>query len=120
MASIGVGPFGVEITATSGETILGAVLRSGRYLRYGCKHGGCGTCRAMLVAGEVHDSGSTFALPNSAREQGWILTCSSTPLADCEIDVSSMDLSDAEFYGGDQVATLAASLVSVQSLTPTI
>lgn len=61
-----------------------------------------------------------FALPNSAREQGWILTCSSTPLADCEIDVSSMDLSDAEFYGGDQVATLAASLVSVESLTPTI
>lgn len=120
MTRISVEPFGVDVTASDGDTILGAVLRSGRYLRYGCKYGGCGTCRAMLVAGEVHDSGSTFALPNSAREQGWVLTCSSTPLGDCEIDVSSMELSDAEFYGGDQVATILASLDSVEPLTPTI
>jgi NAD(P)H-flavin reductase/ferredoxin len=120
MAHIGIEPFGADIQAADGETVLGAVLRSGRYLRYGCKYGGCGTCKALLVAGEVHDAGSTFALPNSAREQGWILTCSSTPLADCEIDVSSMDLSEAEFYGGDQVATLQASLVCVELLTPTI
>jgi NAD(P)H-flavin reductase/ferredoxin len=120
VASIEVEPFGADITAVSGETILDAVLRSGRYLRYGCKYGGCGTCRALLVAGEVRDSGSTFALPASARVQGWILLCSSTPLGDCAIDVSSMELSESEFHVGDQIATLQSSLVRVESLTPAI
>jgi NAD(P)H-flavin reductase/ferredoxin len=120
VASIEVEPFGAAIPAAGGETILDAVLRSGRYLRYGCKYGGCGTCRALLVAGEVRDFGSTFALPASARAQGWILLCSSTPLGDCAIDVSSMDLSESEFQTGDKVATLKSSLVMVESLTPTI
>ena len=113
-------PFGVRVSCAEGETILGAALRGGYYLRYGCKYGGCGTCKAFLVEGEAEDAGSTFALPNSARAEGWILPCSSTPLGDCVIDVSSMDLSEAEFFGGDQVATLEASLESVEELTPTI
>lgn len=120
MARVRVEPFGADVQCGDGETVLAAVLRSGRYLRYGCKYGGCGTCRLLLAAGDVTDSGSTFALPATARAQGWILSCTSVPAGDCVIDVSAMSLSDAEFYGGDQVATAEASLVSVGSLTPTI
>lgn len=120
MAQIRVEPFGADVPCGDGETVLAAVLRSGRYLRYGCKYGGCGTCRSLLVAGDVTDSGSTFALPATAREQGWILSCTSVPAGDCVIDVSAMRLSDAEFYSGDQVTTAETSLVSVGSLTPTI
>ena len=120
MAHIRVEPFGVDIHAADGETILGAVLRSGHFLRYGCKYGGCGACRVLLVTGDVDDAGSTFALANSAREQGWILACASTPLEDCVIDASSMELSEPEFSGGDQVATLRSSLAGVDRLTPTI
>jgi NAD(P)H-flavin reductase/ferredoxin len=120
VAQVRVEPFGADIPCGDGETVLAAVLRSGRYLRYGCKYGGCGTCRSLLVAGDVTDSGSTFALPAAAREQGWILSCTSVPAGDCVIDVSAMSLSDAEFNSGDQVATAETSLVSVSSLTPTI
>jgi len=120
MPEVNFDPFGVRVSCAEGETILGAALRGGYYLRYGCKYGGCGTCKALLVEGDAEDAGSTFALSSSARAEGWILPCSSTPLDDCVIDVSSMELSEAEFFGGDQVATLEASLELVEELTPTI
>ncbi len=120
MARVRLEPFGAEVECSDGETVLGAALRSGYYLRYGCRHGGCGTCRALVVSGEVDDRGSTFALPDAAREAGWALCCSSVPMADCVIDVSGMDLREAEFYGGDQVAAMTAYLESVDSLTPSI
>jgi NAD(P)H-flavin reductase/ferredoxin len=115
-----VDPFGTEVVCAEGETILAAVLRNGYFVRYGCKYGGCGTCRALLVEGDVRDSGSSFALPDPVRAQGWVLSCSSTPLGDCAIDVSAMELSEEEFLGGDTVATMRASLASIESLTPTI
>jgi NAD(P)H-flavin reductase/ferredoxin len=120
MARVRLEPFGAEVDCSDGETVLGAALRSGYYLRYGCRHGGCGTCRALVVSGEVDDRGSTFALPGAAREAGWVLCCSSVPMADCVIDVSGMDLREPEFYGGDQVAAMTACLESVDSLTPSI
>lgn len=120
MTRIRLEPFGVEVECASGETVLSAALRGGYYLRYGCRHGGCGTCRAMLVSGEVDDRGSTFALPDAARDQGWILSCASTPVGDCVIDASCMGLSEPEFYGGDQVGVMTACLESVGSLTPSI
>ncbi len=113
-------PFGAEVECAPGETVLGAVLRSGFYLRYGCKFGGCGTCRVRLVAGEVADSGSTFALPSPDRDLGWILACSSAPLEDCVLDASSMGLSEPEFFGGDRVQVFEATLTSVSRLTPAI
>jgi NAD(P)H-flavin reductase/ferredoxin len=113
-------PFGVEVDCADGETVLDAVLRGGYYLRYGCRHGGCGTCRALVISGSADDRGSTFALTDSAREAGWMLSCSSTPVADCVIDVSGQELGEAEFHGGDQVAAMTAYLESVEALTPSI
>ncbi|HET7016271.1 MAG TPA: 2Fe-2S iron-sulfur cluster binding domain-containing protein [Streptosporangiaceae bacterium] len=120
MARVRVEPFGAEVECAAGETVLGAVLRGGYYLRYGCRHGGCGTCRALVVSGSVDDAGSTFALTDSARGEGWMLSCSSTPVGDCVIDVSCHELGEAEFYGGDQVGVMSALLESVESLTPSI
>jgi NAD(P)H-flavin reductase/ferredoxin len=120
MPRVRLDPFGAEVVCADGETILAAVLRNGYFVRYGCKYGGCGTCQALLVEGDARDSGSSFALPGPARAQGWVLTCSSTPLGDCAIDVSAMELTEEEFLGGDTVTTIAASLASIESLTPTI
>jgi hypothetical protein len=36
------------------------------------------------------------------------------------IDLSGMELSEPDFFGGDQVATMTARLVSVESLTTSI
>jgi NAD(P)H-flavin reductase/ferredoxin len=120
MPQIKVEPFGVNVSCAEGENILGATLRDGYYLRYGCKGGGCGTCKAFLAEGNVDDAGSTFALSSSARAEGWVLLCSSTPLEDCVVDVSAMELTAAEFLAGDQIATIEASLESIEELTPTI
>lgn len=113
-------PFGVNISCAEGESVLNASLREGYYLRYGCKGGGCGTCKALLLEGDAEDTGSTFALPSSERAAGWLLLCSSAPLEDCVVDVSAMGLSEAEFLSGDQTATVETTLESVEELTPTI
>lgn len=103
-----------------GETVLAAALRQGRYLRYGCKHGGCGTCRALLVDGDVDEAGSTFALPSSDRAEGWVLLCASVPLEPCTIDVSAMELTEEEFLSGDRVGAFTAEVEDVRRLTPEI
>jgi NAD(P)H-flavin reductase/ferredoxin len=120
MPKVKLEPFGVNVSCADGESILDATLRDGYYLRYGCKSGGCATCKALLVEGDADDTGSTFALPSSARAEGWILLCASTPLDDCVVDVSAMGLAAAEFLGGDQTATIETTLEFVEKLTPTI
>ena len=118
--SVMVLPFERSIVCNDGETILQAALRQRLFLRYGCRHGGCGTCKALLVDGDIAESGSSFALPPVEREQGWVLLCSSSPLSDCTIDVESMDLTEAEFVAGDQVGEFVAEVERIEPLTPDI
>ena len=120
MTEIHVLPFGRGFESAHEETILAAALRQGLYVRYGCKHGGCGTCKAILVDGDVEETGSTFALPASERAEGWILLCSSLPLQDCVIDVSSMELTEEEFLSGDQIGSFLTEVEAIQPLTPDI
>src|SRR4051794_21653989 len=94
-------PFGETISCKDDETILAGVLRHGRYIRYGCRGGGCGTCKVLLLDGDVDETGSSFALPASERAKGWILACSSVPVDDSVIDVESMELTQEDFRAGD-------------------
>lgn len=98
MPIIDVLPFRARYDCGRNETILAGALRAGRFLRYGCRHGGCGTCRVLLVDGEVEQAGSSFALPLADRG---ILACASAPAGDCVIDMSAgpdgMALTDEEF-----------------------
>jgi propane monooxygenase reductase subunit len=120
MAQVKVMPFERTIECEEGQAILQAALTQGYYLRYGCKHGGCGTCKAMLVDGDVVDSSSSFALPGSERAKGYILVCSSRPTEDCVLDISSMELTEDEFLAGDKVEVFETTLVRRELLTPTI
>ena len=115
--SVTVQPFAQEIACEEGETVLEAALRQGLFLRYGCRHGGCGTCKALLADGEVAASGSSFALSSGERAEGWVLLCSSRPVVDCVVDVTSMELTEDEFRAGDQVGTFEAEVVEVDALT---
>jgi len=49
-------------------------------LFYACRSGVCGTCRALLVAGEV-DPGVPFALTEAEEAAGVVLTCVARPLS---------------------------------------
>lgn len=120
MTTITVSPFSHEFSCENGETILEGALRNGLLLKYGCKHGGCGTCKVKLLDGDVAEHGSTFAL--SAEDQGSdvILACASVPLEPCTIDVESSGLTEDEFFSGDTSRGFDAVLETVDLVTEDI
>lgn len=86
--------FSVKIKASGhtfevneGESILGAALRQGYALPYGCRNGGCGSCKGKLLSGEVTYGGS---LPPALRKEdaaaGYALFCQAQALGDLVIE----------------------------------
>ena len=109
-------PFEKRFTCGEDETILAAALRQGINLRYGCKHGGCGTCKALIVDGEIDQpEASTFALMDFEREQGMALLCSAYPLGDIAIELS--DYEESELEGGAPIGKFLAEVGAIEYLT---
>jgi NAD(P)H-flavin reductase/ferredoxin len=113
-------PFEHQVDCKPGQTLLAAILEQGRYLRYGCKNGGCGSCKVRLLDGEIDQSGSSLALSSSERSEGYALLCTATPLSDCTLDVSAMELTEDEFAAGDQTCTFLTEVESKKTLAPDI
>jgi len=79
-------PYGYEIEAREGETVLQAILRSGFRVFYGCRGGGCGTCKMRLISGVVERGRCSRAVLSEEEEkQGYFLSCQAIPLSDVEI-----------------------------------
>ena len=55
-------------------------------LPYGCQYGGCITCAAKLIKGEV-DQKSQVALNNRQINNGYIILCVAKPKTDCTIEI---------------------------------
>jgi NAD(P)H-flavin reductase/ferredoxin len=110
-------PFGVTFACGEGETILDAALRGGIALRYGCKHGGCGTCKARILEGDVDlDKASDFALMEYEREAGLALLCSAIPLEDVVVQLDD-DYEEAQLYTGIPIRAFNARIESKRALT---
>jgi CDP-4-dehydro-6-deoxyglucose reductase, E3 len=79
-----------SVPVRAGETLLDAGLRAAIPLPFECRSGGCGACRATLLAGEV-DPGpyQPDALPPQARARGEVLLCCACALSDVEIELES-------------------------------
>ena len=107
-------------TASPGRRLLSAILENGRYLRYGCKNGGCSTCKVLLVDGDIDQRGSSMALSSSERAEGWALLCSAIPLSDCTIDATAMELTEEEFLSGDRTSVFQAEVEGKEFLTSDI
>jgi NAD(P)H-flavin reductase/quinol-cytochrome oxidoreductase complex cytochrome b subunit len=75
------------VSVRAGETLLDAGLRAGVALPFECRSGGCGVCKATLLAGEA-DRGIHLAsaLSEAERAQGKLLLCCATALTDLEIE----------------------------------
>ena len=59
-----------------GETILDSVLRAGLPFPFACQTGTCGTCKCVLLEGDVVElPRSERALRPEEREKGIILAC---------------------------------------------
>jgi CDP-4-dehydro-6-deoxyglucose reductase, E3 len=87
MHKVTVQPSGQGFEVDAGESILGAALRQGVMLPYGCKNGACGSCKGKIVAGAV-DYGHYHArvLTEAERAHGKALFCQAKPLGDLVIE----------------------------------
>ena len=109
-------PFEKQFTCGDNETILQAAIRQGFNLRYGCKHGGCGMCKAQVVEGDVDNTeASSFALLDFERQQGLSLLCCAYPESDVSIEL--WDYDEADLYTGVTVQQFEAEVEQITSLT---
>lgn len=113
-------PFDHQIDCKPGQTLLAAILDQGQYLRYGCKNGGCGSCKVHLLDGEIDQGGSSLALSSSERAEGYALLCTAVPLSDCTLDASAMELTEDEFASGDRTSTFVVEVECKETLAPDI
>ncbi len=72
--------------------LLDSLRKQGVDLPYGCQYGGCITCAAKLISGEV-DQAKQVALNNRQIENGYVILCVAKPTSDItlEIGVESHD-----------------------------
>ncbi|TAL20292.1 MAG: CDP-6-deoxy-delta-3,4-glucoseen reductase [Aquabacterium sp.] len=81
-------PSGRIFEVARDETILGAAMRQGVGLPYGCKDGACGSCKCRKLEGRViHGIHQAKALSDAEEEAGQVLTCCSTPQTDLVLEV---------------------------------
>jgi ferredoxin len=66
--------------------LLVALEAHGVSLPYGCRYGGCISCAAKLLAGEV-DQSDGVALNGRQVRDGYVLLCVARPRSDCTLDV---------------------------------
>jgi len=86
--------YSITIANRGGETyevdrrrsLLESLREEGVDLPYGCRYGGCITCAAKLVAGEVDQRGQV-ALNNRQVNNGYVVLCVARPKSDCTFDV---------------------------------
>lgn len=83
-------PVGETVACHPDETVLAALLRSGAKVLFGCRGGGCGTCKMRLVAGRVdHGRCSAAVLPDDEKAKGAFLSCQARPLGDVTVEVTA-------------------------------
>ena len=74
------------------KPLLLELREQGLDLPYGCQYGGCITCAAKLIEGEI-DQRSQVALNNRQINDGYVIMCVARAKTDCtfEIGVESHD-----------------------------
>ena len=80
-------PSALQFEAQADETLLGAAIRQGVGLPYGCRDGACGSCKCRKLSGEVtlgpHQS---KALSEQEQHDGLILACCATAQSDVVLE----------------------------------
>lgn len=88
---ITVQPSGATFSVERDETLLGAAIRQGVALPYGCKDGACGSCKSKLLEGRViHGAHQPKTLTEAEEDAGMVLTCCATPQTDCVLEARTV------------------------------
>jgi len=85
--SVRIGPHGRTLKVSAGEPVLQAALAAGLNLPHSCKSGHCSSCRARLVAGEIHyPSGRPPGITAEEAASGQVLLCQARPRSDLVLE----------------------------------
>ena len=83
---------GQSFEVDGNEPLLNTLEGHGVSLPYGCRYGGCISCAAKLLSGDV-DQSAGVALNGRQMAAGYVLLCVARPKSDCtfEVGVESHD-----------------------------
>src|SRR6056300_170289 len=98
------------------KPLLDELREQGVDLPYGCRYGGCITCAAKLIEGDV-DQRSQVALNNRQLSEGYIVLCVARAKSDCVIEVG-VD-SHNKLYRNPFLDPLASHELKADIATPT-
>jgi ferredoxin len=83
-------PVGSTVACGPEETVLAAILRAGASVMFGCRGGGCGTCKMRLTSGQIERGRCSAAvLLDEEKTCGWFLSCQARALSDLTIELSA-------------------------------
>jgi CDP-4-dehydro-6-deoxyglucose reductase len=109
-------PSGATFVAADNETVLDAALRSGHVLAYSCRSGCCGTCKGLLMEGEVdYGDAEPQALTAEDRERGAAVLCRAVPRSDLVVQVREL-----EAVSGIEIRSLPARVARMERLAPDV
>lgn len=110
-------PVGIEIEVDEEQTVLRAAAEQGIMLMHGCKEGQCAACKSFLLEGEdvEHDSYSTFALPDSEKDEGFTLLCRAHVYEDVTVELLNYD--EEMIRSGLPISTTVGTVVSNDHVT---
>ena len=82
-------PSGREFFIEGADSLLESALKSGIHANFGCSSGNCGSCKARVISGEVHQLRNyEYDLTESEKNLGYILMCSYTAITDLVLEMS--------------------------------
>ena len=73
------------------KPLLDELRAQGVDLPYGCQYGGCITCAAKLVNGEI-DQRAQVALNNRQINDGYVILCVARAKTDCTLEIGCLCL----------------------------
>ena len=77
---------GQKFKVKDDQAIIDAAEEAGHILPIACRYGGCITCAAKMIEGDVRQPGGT-AINKRQSQAGYVLLCVARPKADCVFDV---------------------------------
>jgi CDP-4-dehydro-6-deoxyglucose reductase len=111
---------GQSFECSEGELILDAGLAAGLNLPHNCRGGACGTCKSMVLEGEVdHGWVMSFAISEEEKAAGKCLICQSKPLTPSLVIRTEGAMSASEAAPPAPIEASATVLAS-EPLTPSI
>ena len=109
-------PHGRTLRVAAGQAVLEAALGAGLNLPHSCKSGHCGSCRARLLAGEIHyPNGSPIGISAEQAQNGEILLCQARARSDLRVEARLIaGIADVE------IKTLPCRIARLTALAPDV